>query len=313
MPPFFSLQIHRAMTALFVIPSAYASANGTASFTGPTGNTPRTYQMLINANQLTSLVGTHITAITFRNLASATSGWPTSELTIPNYDIYLAPGVSPSERQLTFASNIVGTKVQVRSGSLTIPANAFPFGSSPNAFGNPPINFNYSYLYTGGHLIVEIRQGGHSGTARANDAIGTATSGYATDFSALWTGSYDGTAGIQGNFIVIQFSNSLVPVGIPTSTVAATEFKLMQNYPNPFNPVTKIEYSIPFESKVTLSVYDMLGKEVASLVKNNLQNAGFYSVDFNGANLTSGAYFYKITAQGKEKDFVMTKQMILMK
>ena len=92
-----------------------------------------------------------------------------------------------------------------------------------------------------------------------------------------------------------------------------TEFKLLQNYPNPFNPVTQIEYAIPFESKVVLSVYDMLGREVATLVNNNLQKAGFYSYEFNAANINSGTYFYKISAQGNENDFIMTKKMILIK
>jgi hypothetical protein len=299
--------------ALFVIPGAYSSTVGTATFTGPTGTAQRTYQMLINANQLTALVGTHITALTFRNLTSATTAWPTSDITITNYDIFLAPGVSPSERRLTFDSNIVGTKTQVRAGSLLIPANSFAVGTAPHPFSNPPINFNTSYLYTGGHLTIEIRHTGFTGTSRANDAIGTSTSGYATDFSALWTGNYAGTAGVQGNFCIAQLTNSPIPTGITTPTGTPAEFKLSQNYPNPFNPATKIEYAIPFDSKVVLSVYDMLGKEVATLVNNNFQKAGFYSVDFNGSNLISGIYFYKITAQGSKNDFVMTKKMILIK
>lgn len=299
--------------ALFVIPGAYASTVGTATFTGPTSTTARTYQLLINANQLTSLVGTHITALTFRNLTSATTPWPAADVTYTNFDIYLAQSVPPAERRLTFDSNIVGAKTQVRSGSLLIPANAFGVGTAPHPFGNPPINFNTSYLYTGGNLLIEIRHSGFTGTSRANDAIGTSTSGYGSDFSACWIGSYTGTTGNQGNFCIAQLTNSPIPTGISPITGTPTEFKLSQNYPNPFNPVTKIMYSIPFDSRVVLSVYDMLGREVANLVNNNLQKAGFYSVDFNGANMTSGTYYYKITAQGKEEDFVMTKKMILIK
>lgn len=299
--------------ALFVIPSNYASNVGTATFTGPTGNTERTYQMIINSNQLTELVGTHINSISFRNLSSSTTAWPVNDITITNYDIYLAPGVAPADRQTTFAANIVGTKTQVRSGSLLIPANSYGVGTAPHPFGNPPINFNTSYLYTGGHLVIEIRHTGFTGTSRANDAIGTSTSGYATNFTAGWQGSYTGTNVTQGNFCVIQINNSPVPTGISTTTGIPAEFKLLQNYPNPFNPVTRIEYAIPFDSKVVLSVYDMLGKEIAALVNNNLQKAGNYSVEFNGANLMSGTYFYKLTAQGKENDFVTTKKMILIK
>ncbi len=85
-------------------------------------------------------------------------------------------------------------------------------------------------------------------------------------------------------------------------------FSLAQNYPNPFNPTTNINFSIPKSSFVTLKVYDMLGKEVASLVDENLY-PGSYSFDFNATNLTSGIYFYKLTTQ----DFTDIKKMTLLK
>jgi hypothetical protein len=307
--------IYSQPEALFVVPGAYSNTVGTATFTGPTGNSPRTYQMLINANQLTALVGTHLTAISFRNLSSSTTPWPATDITFTNYDIYLGQSVPPAERHLgAFDSNIVGTKTQVRSGSLIIPANAYGVnGTAPHPFGNPPINFNTSYLYTGGHLLIEIRHTGFTGTSRANDAVSFTSPGYLSDFSACWASTYNGTTATNGNFCIAQLTNSPVPTGISPVTGLPTEFRLLQNYPNPFNPVTKIEYAIPFESKVSLSVYDMLGREVTNIVNNNLQKAGFYSYEFNASNLNSGTYFYKITAQGKENDFVMTKKMILIK
>lgn len=85
-------------------------------------------------------------------------------------------------------------------------------------------------------------------------------------------------------------------------------FKLEQNYPNPFNPVTKISYALPKSGLVTLSVYDILGKEVATLV-NEVKSAGSYSVDFNASNFTSGVYFYKIETNG----FSDIKKMMLIK
>lgn len=85
-------------------------------------------------------------------------------------------------------------------------------------------------------------------------------------------------------------------------------FELKQNFPNPFNPETKIKFSIPSNEFVTLSVYDLSGKEVSNLVKNNL-TAGVYEYDFNGANLSSGIYFYTIRAG----NFTETKRMILVK
>ncbi len=91
------------------------------------------------------------------------------------------------------------------------------------------------------------------------------------------------------------------------------EFSLEQNYPNPFNPTTRISYSLPQNSFVTLKIYDMLGREVRTLVNQNI-NAGKISVDWNGDDnfgmkVSSGAYIYRIIAG----DFVATKKMLLIK
>ena len=87
-----------------------------------------------------------------------------------------------------------------------------------------------------------------------------------------------------------------------------TVYSLDQNYPNPFNPATMINFSVPKEEFVTLNVYNSIGQQVATLV-NESKTAGTYRVDFNAANLSSGIYFYKITAG----NFTETKKMILMK
>ncbi len=83
---------------------------------------------------------------------------------------------------------------------------------------------------------------------------------------------------------------------------------LYQNYPNPFNPNTKINYSIPQTSFVTLKVYDVLGREVATLV-NEEKPIGNYEAEFNSKGMSSGMYFYKIEAG----NFVKVKKMILLK
>lgn len=85
-------------------------------------------------------------------------------------------------------------------------------------------------------------------------------------------------------------------------------YELSQNYPNPFNPSTKISFSLPKSSFVKMVVYDVTGKEAASLVNENL-NSGTYEVDFNASKLTSGVYFCRITAGG----FTDVKKMILAK
>jgi len=92
-----------------------------------------------------------------------------------------------------------------------------------------------------------------------------------------------------------------------------TVFSLEQNYPNPFNPSTTIKYSIPTDvrgemQEVSLMVYDVLGKEVATLV-NTKQSAGSYEVEFNASKLTSGVYFYRLTSGS----FVEVKKMMMIK
>ncbi len=85
-------------------------------------------------------------------------------------------------------------------------------------------------------------------------------------------------------------------------------FYLEQNYPNPFNPVTRIKYSVPKTSYLTIKVYDVMGREVAT-VFDGVQQAGNYTAILDGSNLTSGIYFYKMETNG----FVETKKLVLLK
>jgi hypothetical protein len=89
-------------------------------------------------------------------------------------------------------------------------------------------------------------------------------------------------------------------------------FKLSQNYPNPFNPSTMITYYLPQDSHLKLKVYDMTGKEVATLV-NEFKSAGSYSIQFNSAGLSSGIYFYSMIAESGSSKIVKTMKMILAK
>jgi len=86
------------------------------------------------------------------------------------------------------------------------------------------------------------------------------------------------------------------------------EFKLIQNYPNPFNPITKIKFDLPKNVNVKLTIYDMLGREIETLVNEQL-NAGSYEVNWDGTKYTSGVYYYRLNAG----EFVETKKMILVK
>ena len=94
----------------------------------------------------------------------------------------------------------------------------------------------------------------------------------------------------------------------PLNSNIPSEFSISQNYPNPFNPSTKINFSIPVDSKVNISVYDITGKKVTEII-NKEMNAGYHTVDFSANELSSGVYFYTINAGS----FTKTMKMVLAK
>jgi len=147
-----------------------------------------------------------------------------------------------------------------------------------------------------------------------NDGSGSVQiySRYLDDFTPVLNMSYQVT-GIQyqrsGNFQILPWSSNDVVTGFGKMDLNLPDsYKLFQNYPNPFNPSTIIKYDIPDESNVTLKVFDVLGREIATLV-NKEQKAGYYEVEFEASNLSSGIYFYRIHVGG----FVDTKKMLLLR
>ena len=125
-------------------------------------------------------------------------------------------------------------------------------------------------------------------------------------FNNVIVSGYSIGAGADYDIATIKYSQ--VVAVTPVSTQTPDEYKLFQNYPNPFNPVTNIKYSVPTDSKVKITVYDILGKEIKVLVDENLR-AGKYDVKFDASALPSGTYFYKLEARG----FNEIKKMILIK
>lgn len=119
------------------------------------------------------------------------------------------------------------------------------------------------------------------------------------------TNGFDTTASANAIWFT---SASSITTDVRQSPELPTSFALYQNFPNPFNPTTMISYQLPANSLVSLKVYDILGREVATLV-NGRQSAGSHSVKFDTGNLASGVYFYRLQAGS----FVQTKKMVVMK
>ena len=141
------------------------------------------------------------------------------------------------------------------------------------------------------------------GFVNGKGTVNTASSYEFTDRN-LQTGKYSyrlKQIDNNGNFEYFSLSSDVI-VGVPT------KFDLSQNYPNPFNPTTKINFDLPKDAKVSMKLYDMLGREVATLL-NEFRTAGYYTVDFNAANLSSGIYFYRISAGS----YNAVKKLVLIK
>lgn len=170
---------------------------------------------------------------------------------------------------------------------------------------NDTIKFDWAYAlrtgYNNDRLVVKVSTDG--GTTfpytvfdKQGSVLGTAPA---------TTSSFVPAAGQWGTFAVsISNLTNINPVkpGIPVT------FELCQNYPNPFNPVTKIEFSVPFKDNVKFIVYDILGKEIKTLI-NEPMDAGFYSINFDAGDLPSGIYFYRMETH----NFMETKKMLLIK
>jgi Divergent InlB B-repeat domain/Secretion system C-terminal sorting domain len=133
--------------------------------------------------------------------------------------------------------------------------------------------------------------------------------GSATDANGIWPSGVNTVNPSGGTTEIILNGTDVHGTSVQSTVVLPKEFALLQNYPNPFNPSTTISYTLKTSTNVRLSVYDILGREVAVLVNNERKTAGQHEVLFNAANFPSGVYSYKLQTQ----IYVQTKCMILLK
>jgi hypothetical protein len=276
-----------------VVPSDYTSTPGDASFTSQLANSARTYQLLIHESLLTDLIGKELQAISWRLPITATSDWPPAEVTVTNHDIYLSGSVTPANRSLSdFSANVVGPQKMVRAGALVIPANSYTFGNTPNNWG-PEIMFDSLYLYTGGHLLIEIRQTGFTGTSRSVDAISINTMPpYGTLVSACWGSGYTANSGPNGNFSIVRITaDDPVPVELTSFSASVKGNNVILEW------VTATELNnlgFDVERRNLESVYEVVGFVGGSGSTNEPRN---YS--FTDEKIPGGRYLYRL----KERDF----------
>ncbi|MCX7833328.1 MAG: T9SS type A sorting domain-containing protein, partial [Ignavibacteria bacterium] len=178
---------------------------------------------------------------------------------------------------------------------------------------------------TSGYVSIKFINGTSTAYLINSSASATITA-KSTDYGATWT-TIAPVAGVNGithmeyirvgqtvYLYAISSSGAVmklvdnVLVGVENNNNIPTEYKLEQNYPNPFNPTTTISFSLPKSAFVTIKVYDVLGKEIRTILSEN-KDAGNHSLLFDATDLPSGIYYYKIVAN----NFVDTKKMILLK
>jgi hypothetical protein len=121
-------------------------------------------------------------------------------------------------------------------------------------------------------------------------------------------------APITRSWMVFRKITDATLIGVNNNHQIVKEYRLFQNYPNPFNPSTRIDYNLVKNSFVTLKVYDILGREVRTLV-NELQSSGAHNVELNASELPSGIYFYTIKAADRSSGYTFTdtRKMMLVK
>jgi hypothetical protein len=207
--------------------------------------------------------------------------------------------------------NSGGGTTYVLGSDLQSPANAvgsagvydFTISVAPNGTGTNQVSFSL-VKSDKSYSFQVVRNDSHSPLA-------------STQFNCVAFALNHGNTTTAVNLMDVQVDLvDFVPVSVeqlPGGTIP-TEYALGQNYPNPFNPSTTISYDIPKSSQVSVKVFDMLGRLVATLV-DGVQSPSGYRVEWNPTGLSSGIYFYRIQAQTLDGsgDFVAVKKLVLMK
>ncbi|MBL8059094.1 MAG: hypothetical protein JNK63_00085 [Chthonomonas sp.] len=179
---------------------------------GPYHDGEMTRVILMNENQLVPLLGRTITGVAFKVHALQSTTWPSTTANYIKCDLYLGPCVHPGAKSTTFLSNYIGTRTQVRSGSISVGANTIPTGN--NFF---PFIAITPYVYSGGHLMLEHRRGGFFGSYAWITGVRTSDPEYNDTISAVRAGTDTSVTGVQHAAPVTLFQYEE-----PTMTLSGT-------------------------------------------------------------------------------------------
>ena len=222
-------------------------------------------------------------------------------------------------------TDVFGYSKYAYSSGVNISDDPFADNRNPRAFTNPVVTKTDAGSRTG-HMYFDVlayekyrgadsmlvflsASGARSDTVRSVGYNRNATVSSAISFiqsyervPVVWESNRTGTSHIYARFVALFMD------AVPEKGGRPASFALYQNYPNPFNPSTTVRYALPGRSHVTLTVYNPLGQQVAMLV-NEIQEAGYYDVKFNGEGLASGVYFYRL----RVGQYVATDRFVLLR
>jgi hypothetical protein len=310
------------------------------TITGFTGNTNTLWKS--NEFDITPLKQLNSSYIRFKstgNGSNSLDGWHLDDVEIYNNTKTLGiPLFDDAEVDSTSKKYWTAGQFEIKSANAYSGAQVWslsPAGGSYNYLTlsgvmnltnapNPFINFWVKKANSGaGYVAVEASNDGGATWTRLKEPyfsgatyvqISASLLNYRQQNVLIRLGGYS-PSGDTYYFDDITIADSTGWTGVDElNGITPTEFELSQNYPNPFNPSTTIRYAVPNESKVSVSVFNLLGQEVATLV-DDIQQAGYHEVQFNASDLSSGVYLYRINAVSSEnsKEFTSTKKFILLK
>ena len=282
------------------------AVNGTALFAGTGGGvflstnngTSWAFASMTSATYCLAVSGTNLFAAPYSGgvWLSPDNGasWSRASVGLPYGGGWYAPVSCFAVSGTNLFAGIVGVYLNPNSGT------------SWTSMG--PMYFKVSCLAVSGTNLFAGTNAGSGVYFFANGGAGW------IGFNAGLTSSSVGALAVSGTNLFAGTPNGiwrrpLSEVSVkPISSELPADFNLEQNFPNPFNPSTTIKYELPIASLVSLTVFDVLGREVCVLV-NDRGDAGVHEVKFDGSNLASGVYFYRLQAG----DFVATKRLLLVK